>query len=106
MTMTVAIRSTETIPPALYNPPPAAPAVFSVMRTDTHLTVADGATLVIGGMLQSKIQKVEDKTKLLGDLPVVGRMFQSEAYAPVRTAVVFLVTVKVVDPTGRSFRDR
>jgi general secretion pathway protein D len=80
--------------------------VFSVMRTDTHLTVADGATLVIGGMLQSKIQKVEDKTKLLGDLPVVGRMFQSEAYAPVRTAVVFLVTVKVVDPTGRSFRDR
>jgi hypothetical protein len=33
-------------------------------------------------------------------------MFQSEAYAPIRTAVVFLVTVKVVDPTGKPFRDR
>lgn len=80
--------------------------VFSVMRTETNLTVADGATVVIGGMLQEKLQKVEDKTKILGDLPVVGRMFQSHAYAPVRTAVVFLVTVKVVDPTGKPFRDR
>lgn len=80
--------------------------VFSVMKTETNLTIADGATLVIGGMLQEKLQKVEDKTKILGDLPVVGRMFQSHAYAPVRTAVVFLVTVKVVDPTGKPFRDR
>jgi general secretion pathway protein D len=78
--------------------------VFSVMRTETNLTVADGSTLVIGGMLQEKIQNVEDKTPILGDLPVVGRMFQSKAYAPVRTAVVFFVTVRVVDPTGKPFR--
>lgn len=80
--------------------------VFSVMKTETNLTIADGSTLVIGGMLQEKVQKVQDKTKILGDLPIFGRMFQSEAYAPVRTAVVFLVTVKVVDPTGKPFRDR
>jgi general secretion pathway protein D len=80
--------------------------VFSVMKTETNLTVADGTTLVIGGMLQEKLQKVEDKTKILGDLPIIGRMFQSHAYAPVRTAVVFLVTVKVIDPTGQPFRDR
>jgi general secretion pathway protein D len=79
--------------------------VFSVMRTETNLTVADGATLVIGGMMQEKLQKVEDSTPILGDLPVVGRMFQSSAYAPVRTAVVFFVTVRVVDPTGKPFRD-
>jgi general secretion pathway protein D len=80
--------------------------VFSVMKTETNLTIADGSTIVIGGMLQEKLQKVEDKTPVLGDLPVFGRMFQSHAYAPVRTAVVFLVTVKVVDPTGKPFRDR
>lgn len=78
--------------------------VFSVMRTETNLTVADGSTLVIGGLLQEKLQNVEDKTPTLGDLPVVGRMFQSKAYAPVRTAVIFFVTVRVVDPTGKSFR--
>jgi len=79
--------------------------VFSVMRTETNLTVADGSTLVIGGMLQEKLQNVQDKTPILGDLPVVGRMFQSKAYAPVRTAVVFFVTVRVVDPTGKPFRE-
>lgn len=80
--------------------------VFSVMKTETNLTVADGATFVIGGMLQEKLQKVQDKTQILGDLPLIGRLFRDEAYAPVRTAVVFLVTVKVVDPTGQPFRNR
>ncbi|TAE77299.1 MAG: hypothetical protein EAZ65_02180 [Verrucomicrobia bacterium] len=79
--------------------------VFSVMRTETNLTVASGATLVIGGMMQEKLQKVEDSVPVLGGLPGVGRMFQSNAYAPVRTAVVFFVTVRVVDPTGKPFRE-
>jgi len=76
--------------------------VFSVMKTETNLTIRDGTTLVIGGMIQERIQKVQDKTQLLGDLPIVGRLFQNEAYAPTRTAIVFLVTVKVLDPTGET----
>jgi general secretion pathway protein D len=78
--------------------------VFSVMKTETNLTIQDGATLVIGGLLDEKVQKFEDKTKFFGDLPVVGRMFQNEGYAPVRTAIVFLVTVKVLDPSGETPR--
>jgi general secretion pathway protein D len=78
--------------------------VFSVMKTETNLTIQDGATLVIGGLLEERVQKFEDKTKFFGDLPLVGRMFQNEGYAPVRTAIVFLVTVKVVDPSGETPR--
>jgi general secretion pathway protein D len=80
--------------------------VFSVMKSETNLTVADGATLVIGGMLQESVQKVEDKVPVLGDIPLAGRLFRSEVSAPVRTAVVFFVTVKVVDATGRTFSSR
>ena len=79
--------------------------VFSVMKVDTNLTIQDGATLVIGGLMESRMQKVEDKTQLLGDLPLVGRMFRNEAFAPSRTAIIFLVTVKVLDPTGETPRD-
>lgn len=78
--------------------------VFSVMKTETNLTIQDGHTLVIGGMLDARVQAFEDKTKFFGDLPLVGRMFQNEGYAPVRTAVVFLVTVKVLDPSGETPR--
>ena len=77
--------------------------VFSVMKTGTSLTVADGQTIVIGGLMQEKTQKVEDKTPILGDIPVFGRLFQSNAYSPVQTAIVFLVKVRVVDAAGRPF---
>jgi general secretion pathway protein D len=80
--------------------------VFSAQRAKTHLTVADGATVVIGGMIQEKIQNVEDKTPLLGDLPVVGRMFQSKAVAPVKKALIFLVNVQLLDPSGHPINAR
>lgn len=77
--------------------------VFSTLTTSTSLTVADGHTIVIGGLMQEKTQKVEDKTPILGDIPFVGRLFQSRAYSPVQTAIVFFVKVRVVDSAGRPF---
>jgi general secretion pathway protein D len=80
--------------------------VFSTQRAKTNLTVADGATVVIGGMIEEKIENVEDKTPLLGDLPIVGRMFQSKAVAPVKKALIFLVNVQLVDPSGHPINAR
>ena len=76
--------------------------VFSKTQLDTNLTIANGATFAVGGLLQARMQKVEDHTKILGELPVVGRLFKSEVTAPSRTLLLFLVTVKVLDPTGES----
>lgn len=78
--------------------------VFSKTQLDTNLTIADGTTFAVGGLLQSRIQKIEDHTKILGEIPVVGRLFKSEITAPSRTMLMFLVTVKVLDPTGESVR--
>jgi len=80
--------------------------VFSVQRVSTSVTVTDGATIVIGGLLKEKMQNVEDKTPILGDIPVVGRLFQSKANSPEKTAIIFLVNVELLDATGRRFRDR
>ena len=80
--------------------------IFSIRRTDSNLVVADGATIVIGGILKQEITDVQDKTPVLGDIPVVGRLFQSEAESTRSTAVLFLVQVELLDPTGRPFRER
>jgi len=80
--------------------------IFGVSRVNTQVTVADGATVVLGGLLQSRIQDVEDQTPILGDIPIVGRFFQTKARNPVRTAVIFFVNVELIDPTGRPLRDR
>ncbi len=80
--------------------------IFSIRRADSNLVVADGATIVIGGMLKQEVTDVQDKTPILGDIPVVGRLFQSEAESTRSTAVLFLVQVELLDPTGRPFRER
>lgn len=80
--------------------------VFSVNRANTNMEVADGATIVIGGLLKDEIIDVEDKTPILGDLPVIGRLFQSDVKNHRSTALVFLVSVELLDPTGRPYRDR
>ncbi len=77
--------------------------VFSKSGTETALTVADGATIVIGGLLEERNENVEDKVPVLGDVPVVGRLFQTKSTAPVRRAIIFLVKVRVVDAAGRPF---
>lgn len=79
--------------------------VFSTQRVDIPtLNVADGSTIIVGGLLQQNLQSVEDKSPVLGNLPVVGRLFQSKAHQPVSTAIIFMVNVQLVDPTGRPFR--
>lgn len=80
--------------------------VFSIQRLNTQLSVFDGATIAIGGLLSDSIQDVEDRVPVLGDIPLIGRMFSTKAKRPVSTAVIFLVRVELQDPTGRSFRNR
>jgi general secretion pathway protein D len=80
--------------------------VFSSQKAATQLTVADGSTIVIGGLMTESIQNVEDKVPVLGDLPWIGRLFTSKAYQPTTTAIVFMVSVELLDPTGRPYRDR
>lgn len=80
--------------------------VFSKQKFSTSVDVADGATLVIGGLLAESVQNVDDKTPILGDLPIFGRLFQSKAKKPTSTAIIFMVNVEITDPTGRPYRSR
>lgn len=80
--------------------------VFRTVRLNTGVTVQDGATIVVGGLIQQKIENVNDKVPMLGDLPLVGRFFQSQGLKNTRTAVIMFVKVELVDPTGRPWRER
>jgi general secretion pathway protein D len=80
--------------------------VFSTRRANTQITVADGTTIAIGGLMTESIENVEDKVPVFGDIPWVGRLFRSTSRQSTKTALVFLVQVELLDPTGRPFRDR
>lgn len=90
-------------PPSVVTPNAILMPIFSRMRTTSAVTVADGSTLVLGGLLEDRIQDVEDSVPILGDLPIIGRLFQTTARAPSKLAIVFFVTVRAIDGGGRPF---
>lgn len=75
--------------------------IFSVRETRTQVTVYDGATVVLGGLMREDIQKVEDKTPILGDIPLVGRLFRSSADQHIKRNLIMFVTATLLDPAGQ-----
>jgi len=75
--------------------------VFSTKRMNTSVTLANNHTLVVGGLLKSRVRTYEDKVPILGDVPGVGRLFSSEGREVVNKAIIILCKVRVVDPSGR-----
>ncbi|MBK1831486.1 hypothetical protein JIN77_12165 [Verrucomicrobiaceae bacterium R5-34] len=81
--------------------------VFKTIRMpNSAVTIQDGSTVVLGGLMTSRKSKVEDKTPILGDIPYVGRLFRSEAESTFNEAVIISVHVELVDPTGKPWRNR
>lgn len=77
--------------------------VFSVLRTDTSVTIADGATIVLGGLIRESSTLVEDQVPVLGSLPLVGHFFQSHVSQSVKKQIILLVNVQLQDPSGQPY---
>jgi general secretion pathway protein D len=75
--------------------------VFSVRQVDTQVTLSDGQTVVLGGLLREDVQKVQDKTPILGDAPLVGSLFRSSANQRIKRNLLIFVTAGLLDPAGQ-----
>ncbi len=78
--------------------------VFSSRRVTTALTIYDGYTVAVGGLMREDVQTVEDKVPVFGDIPVVGRLFQSKAENRIKSNLIIFVTAQIIDATGRPIR--
>ncbi|MDB6138646.1 MAG: type and secretion system protein, partial [Verrucomicrobiaceae bacterium] len=74
--------------------------VFRNTHTTTSVNVYDGSTVVIGGLVSEKRTDINDKVPLIGDIPLVGRFWQSKVVQTEKRCILFFVTVKVIDPGG------
>ena len=75
--------------------------VFSVRSVKTGLTIYDGYTVAVGGLMREDVQSVEDKVPVLGDLPYVGRLFQTKAQNHIKSNLIIFVTAEIIDATGK-----
>ncbi|MGB7768842.1 MAG: hypothetical protein WBN22_08320 [Verrucomicrobiia bacterium] len=73
---------------------------FTVRQVITTVNVWDGQTVVLGGLISSQTQDEKDKVPVIGDLPLLGRLFQSQTKSSVKKNLMIFVTATIVDPAG------
>ena len=62
-----------------------------------YIDVEDGQQIVVGGMIKSKQQAVENKVPILGDIPFFGRLFKSTETVTENSEIVIIITPHIVD---------
>ena len=75
--------------------------VFDTRKVSTSVSVFDGATVVLGGLVREDVQKVNDKVPILGDVPLVGRLFRSKIDQNIKRNLIIFVTAHLITPDGQ-----
>jgi len=72
--------------------------ILSVKRLDTGtLRVKDSHTLILTGVISNSDSETITKTPILGDIPLLGRLFKSTAGSKTKSELIILVTPKIID---------
>jgi general secretion pathway protein D len=75
--------------------------VFNLRSMVTDLQVMDGQTAVLGGLMNEDTQEVNDKVPVLGDIPLVGRLFQSKVTERNKKCLIFFITARLIKADGK-----
>ena len=62
-----------------------------------YIDVEDGQQIVVGGIIRKKQKQVENKLPILGDIPLIGRLFKNTENAVEDTEIVIIITPHIVD---------
>ena len=65
-------------------------------KLSTDVVTKAGEAIVMGGLLRRQEQRVIDKIPVLGDVPVLGKLFRSTRYQNQQTDVVFVMTPEIL----------
>lgn len=79
---------------------------FRVRQVVTSAMVWDGQTVVLGGLIAENVTKRKDKVPLLGDIPLLGRLFRSESNHSEKKNLMIFVTPTIIDPAGNRIFDK
>jgi general secretion pathway protein D len=56
--------------------------------------------VVLGGLMREDVQKTEDKVPIIGDIPLVGRLFRTNVDQHIKRNLIIFVTAHLVTPGG------
>lgn len=72
-------------------------ALATISRTaKTQVVVADGDTIVMGGLVRDSAKESVRKVPILGDIPVLGWLFKSKSNESAKSNMLIFITPKIV----------
>ncbi len=74
--------------------------IIATRKTKTQVSMKDGFTLGIGGLIENTSQKGETKVPVLGSLPLVGRLFSSKNHDVSNRNLLIFITAKTLSSEG------
>ncbi|MFA6714659.1 MAG: hypothetical protein WCS27_04745 [Victivallaceae bacterium] len=86
---------------------PSVSAVYTIKmpeigrrNIDTHIKVYDGETIVLGGMISNRNVYRDDKWPIIGDIPLLGRLFSSQLALTEQTNLLIFLTARLINNDG------
>ena len=77
---------------------------LTVRRTDTSISLADGESFIISGLVSNNTRSAVDRLPGLGSLPVLGAFFRNSAMRREETELLMIVTPHLVQPLAANAR--
>lgn len=65
-------------------------------KFDTQILVADGQTVVLGGLIKDEVQVSSSRVPLLGSIPVVGKLFRNDSTSKVKTNLLVFIRATLI----------
>lgn len=70
--------------------------VIETSNAESTVLIKDGTTIIIAGMIKDIKQKSSSKVPVLGDVPVVGRLFSNQTDTIQRTETIVFLTPRII----------
>ena len=70
--------------------------IIDTRSLDSNVLIHSGDTLAIGGLLQDEVAKARNKVPLIGDVPVLGYLFQNHLNSRTKRNLLVFVTPTII----------
>lgn len=70
--------------------------VTNKRELETQILVADGQTVVLGGLIKDDVQTSETRVPILGSLPILGHAFRSQSSSSIKTNLLIFIRATVI----------
>jgi type IV pilus assembly protein PilQ len=81
------------------------PRVDTRELTDAKVSIKDGFTLALGGLIDDTDEKIVTQVPILGDIPVLGYLFRSTNTIKEHNNLIIFITAKTLNPDGATYRE-